>query len=131
MSFDDRSPIYRQIADRIRNEVLNGTLKPEEQVMSTNQYAEFYRINPATAAKAFQELVEENVIYKRRGVGMFVEAGARTRLLAKSRRDFLAEMVDPMVARAKAIGFSLEDVVQHIRELDAAGNGGTQRSEEN
>lgn len=98
--------------------------------MSTNQYAEFYRINPATAAKAFQELVEEGVIYKRRGVGMFVEPGARARLQAQSRKDFLTEMVNPMVARAKAIGFPLQDVLRHIQDLDTAGNGEQQDGEE-
>ena len=53
--FDDRSPIYRQIAERIKADVLSGALKADEQVMSTNQYAAYYRINPATAAKAFQQ----------------------------------------------------------------------------
>ena len=70
--FDDGSPIYRQIADRIKADVATGTLAPDSQIMSTNQYAAFYGINPATAAKAFAQLVNEGVLYKRRGVGMFI-----------------------------------------------------------
>ncbi|WP_279581845.1 GntR family transcriptional regulator [Fodinicola feengrottensis] len=58
-SFDDRAPIYQQIADRIKNDILSGALAGGEQVMSTNQYASFYRINPATAAKGFHLLIEE------------------------------------------------------------------------
>ena len=78
--FDDRSPIYRQIADRIKADVVSGALKADEQVMSTNQYAAYYRINPATAAKAFQQLVDEKVLYKKRGIGMFVSTQARDML---------------------------------------------------
>lgn len=112
--FDDRSPIYRQIASRIKADVLSGTLKGDEQVMSTNQYAAFYRINPATAAKAFQQLVDEGVLYKKRGVGMFVNPDAREMLRAQRRETFFAEVVDPMIADAKAIGIPLADVIRHI-----------------
>lgn len=112
--FDERRPIYRQIADQIKTAVLEGTLAADEQIMSTNQYAAFYRINPATAAKAFQQLVEEGVIYKRRGIGMFVSPDARAKLRAEHRRRFFSEVVDPLVAEAKAIGVPLEDVIAHI-----------------
>ena len=118
--FDDRSPIYRQIADRIRADVLSGTLGHDEQVMSTNQYAAFYRINPATAAKAFQQLVDEGVLYKKRGIGMFVSPKARDALRAQRRKSFFADVVDPMVSEARAIGIPLTDVVARIEEL---GNG--------
>ncbi|WP_157251165.1 GntR family transcriptional regulator [Nonomuraea typhae] len=112
--FDDRSPIYRQIAERIKAEVLSEQLKGDEQVMSTNQYAAFYRINPATAAKAFQQLVEEGVLYKKRGIGMFVSPTARDALRATRRESFFTEVVDPMVSEAKAIGIPLEDVIARI-----------------
>lgn len=114
--FDDRSPIYRQIAERIKADVLSGALKADDQVMSTNQYAAFYRINPATAARAFQELVDEGVLYKRRGLGMFVSADAPDRLRAQHRARFFDEVVDPMVAEARAIGIPLGDVMRHIEQ---------------
>jgi GntR family transcriptional regulator len=116
--FDDRSPIYRQIADRIKADVLNGALKADEQVMSTNQYAAFYRINPATAAKAFQQLVDEKVLYKKRGIGMFVSQDAREMLRGQGRETFFGEVVDPMVAEARAIGIPLGDVIHRIQQLE-------------
>ncbi|MER5644298.1 GntR family transcriptional regulator [Streptosporangium sp. NPDC002524] len=116
--FDDQSPIYRQIADRIKTEVLNGTLGGGDQVMSTTRYATFYRINPATAAKAFQQLVDEGVLYKKRGIGMFVSPDAREALRTQRRESFFAEVVAPMVAEAKVIGIPLTDVVKKIHELE-------------
>lgn len=116
--FDDRSPIYRQIADRIKAEVLSEALKADEQVMSTNRYAAFYRINPATAAKAFQQLVDEGVLYKKRGIGMFVSPDARDTLRAKRRESFFTDVVDPMVAEAAAIGIPLRDVIARIERLE-------------
>ena len=116
--FDDRSPIYRQIADRVKADVLSGALKADEQVMSTNQYAAFYRINPATAAKAFQQLVDEGVLYKRRGVGMFVSPDARSALRTQSRGRFFEDVVDPMVAAARTIGIPLAEVIERIRRAE-------------
>ena len=112
--FDDGSPIYRQIAGRIKADILSGALNADEQVMSTNQYAAFYRINPATAAKAFQHLVDEGVLYKKRGIGMFVSPGAPGALRADRRDRFFDEVVDPMVDEARAIGIPLDDVIARI-----------------
>jgi DNA-binding transcriptional regulator YhcF (GntR family) len=113
--FDDHAPIYRQIADAIRRDVLDGTLGEGDKVMSTTQYAVHFRINPATAAKAFQDLVDQGVLEKHRGVGMFVADGARARLQDDYRRTFFEDFVDPMFERATALGISLDDVIGHIR----------------
>jgi DNA-binding transcriptional regulator YhcF (GntR family) len=113
--FDGRDPVYLQIADQIRDDVLRGDLAEEQQVMSTTQYATTFRINPATAAKAFAELVDEGVLYKRRGIGMFVATGARERLLAQRRETFFADVVDPVAEQARVLGISLEDVVARLR----------------
>ncbi|MEX0762111.1 MAG: GntR family transcriptional regulator [Dehalococcoidia bacterium] len=115
--FDDRSPIYRQIAEQIKADILSGVLAADNQVMSTNQYAVFHRINPATAAKAFQELMDDGLLYKKRGVGMFVAPDARERLLAQHRERFFSEVVDPMVAEAQAIGIPLWKVMERIDKL--------------
>ena len=112
---DDRSPIYRQIADRIRDEVLAGVLGPDDAVMSTNQYAAFYGINPATVAKAFHELIAEGVLYKRRGVGMFVAADAAERLRAERRTSFFTDDLDPVLGRARVLGIAVESIVDHVR----------------
>ena len=113
--FSDDVPIYRQIGDRIRADIVTGTLGADQQVMSTNQYASFYGINPATAAKAFQELIEEGLLYKRRGVGMFVSPEARATLLAQRRERFFDEHVAPMIAEAQALGIDLDDVADQVR----------------
>jgi DNA-binding transcriptional regulator YhcF (GntR family) len=115
--FDDRSPIYRQIADRIEDEVLAGSLAGDEQVMSTNKYAAFHRINPATVNKAFQGLVDDGILYKRRGIGMFVSPKARETLRARRRKTFFTDVVEPMVAQARVLGIDMPELVARITEL--------------
>src|SRR3954471_18002454 len=112
--FDDRSPIYLQIARGIEDDVLSGVLKEDEQVMSTNQYAAFYRINPATAAKGFAQLVDEGVLYKKRGIGMFVSPEAREKLRRERRERFFTEVVELMLAEAKRIGIEVDEIVRHL-----------------
>ena len=119
--FDGRDPLYVQIAEQIRGDVLAGTLAAEDQVMSTTQYAATFRINPATAAKAFAQLVEEGVLYKRRGLGMFVAPGARERLLEQERSAFFAEVVDPVAQRAAVLGIPLADVVARLHAVTPPG----------
>ncbi len=114
--FDDRSPIYVQIANGIKDDVLSGTLKEDEQIMSTNQYAAFYQINPATAAKGFAQLVDEGVLYKKRGIGMFVSPDARTRLRDRRRERFFADVVDPMLAEARMVGVDIDEIVAYLKE---------------
>lgn len=108
-------PIYRQIAAQIRAEIVSGALRSEDQVMSTNQYAAFHRINPATVAKAFQELTDEGLLYKRRGVGMFVAEGAPERLLAERRERFVDEYVVPLVQEVRRLGLAAGDVLDALR----------------
>ena len=114
--FDDRSPIYLQIANGIKDDVLSGALKEDEQVMSTNQYAAFYQINPATAAKGFAQLVDEGVLYKKRGIGMFVSPDARARLRAGRRETFFTEVVDRMLTEARMVGVNADEIVAYVKE---------------
>ena len=115
--FDDATHIYRQIAERIKADVAAGVLAPDSQIMSTNQYAAFYGINPATAARAFADLVEDGVLYKRRGVGMFVAPGAREKLLAQRRARYFSDVLGPAIAEARSIGIPLQDLIGHISAL--------------
>jgi GntR family transcriptional regulator len=105
--------------DAITRDILNGALGEEEQVMSTNQYATFYRINPATAAKAFQHLVDGGVLYKKRGIGMFVSTGARERLRQEHRQRFVSDVLKPLVDEANACGMPLNEVIALLQELAA------------
>ncbi|MFC7405246.1 GntR family transcriptional regulator [Georgenia alba] len=112
--FEGPEPIYLQIAEQLRRQVLDGTLAPGDQVMSTTQYATTYRINPATAAKAFALLVDEGVLYKQRGLGMYVSEGAREQLRERRRADFFTERIDTALAEARALGITEDDVVRYI-----------------
>lgn len=116
--FDDASPIYQQIAAQIEDQILRGELGGDDQVMSTNAYASFYRINPATAGKGFRQLVDDGILYKRRGLGMFVDADAPEKLRAKRRKQFFSDWVDPMLAEARMVGVPVEEIVSHIEHSE-------------
>jgi DNA-binding transcriptional regulator YhcF (GntR family) len=88
--------------------------------MSTNQYAAFHRINPATVAKAFQGLVDEGLLYKRRGIGMFVAPGARELLMTERRTAFADRFVDPLLAEARKLGLGPDDLALLIRDRASA-----------
>jgi GntR family transcriptional regulator len=104
---DDDRPIFVQIAEQIENDIIGGSLAEETQVPSTNEFAAFHRINPATAAKGVNVLVDEGILYKKRGIGMFVAEGAQTRLVAKRRERFQAEYVKPLITEAAKLGITL------------------------
>jgi GntR family transcriptional regulator len=116
--FDGPEPIYVQIATWIRAQVLSGELGEEEQVMSTTQFATTFRINPATAAKAFSGLVEEGVLYKRRGLGMFVALGARERLLDDHRKHYFEDVLGPALQQAGILGIPTDEIVAYVLSAD-------------
>ncbi|MBD7995340.1 GntR family transcriptional regulator [Arthrobacter sp. Sa2CUA1] len=120
---DDSKPIFQQIAERIESDVLDGVLVEEGQVPSTNEIASFYRINPATAAKGVNLLVDEGLLYKRRGIGMFVAPGARTAVLAKRREQFYRQYVQPLHLEARKLGISLEELTDLIQRSAAEHEG--------
>src|SRR5258706_13705628 len=93
---DDTRPIFVQIAERIEADILAGRLAEEEQVPSTTQFAALYQINPATAAKGVNLLVDQGILYKKRGLGMYVATGTRARLIAERREHFFEHYLVPM-----------------------------------
>lgn len=113
---DDDRPLFRQLAERIEKQIIDGTLPEGGQVPSTNEFAAFHRINPATALKGVSLLVDAGVLYKRRGIGMFVAEGAREALLASRRATFHDEFVRPLIAEARALGITPDDLATMIRE---------------
>ena len=114
--FDGRDPLYVQIADQIRSDVLSGALRAEEQVMSTTQYATTFRINPATAAKGINVLADDGLLEKRRGIGMFVATGARQRLLARRRAEFTQRYVAPLLSEATRLGIDTGELFDLIKD---------------
>ncbi len=113
---DDSRPIFLQIAELIESDIVSGTLAEESQVPSTNEFAAFYRINPATAAKGVNLLVESGILYKKRGIGMFVSTGARDRLLGIRRKDFQSQYIQPLAREARKLGISGEELSLMIKQ---------------
>ena len=111
---DDGGPIFRQVATEIENAIVDGSLAEESQAPSSNELAAFHRINPATAAKGLNQLVADGVLYKRRGIGMFVAAGARALLLERRREDFAQQYLAPLMAEAHKLGMDAEQVKKLI-----------------
>src|SRR5947209_8667950 len=111
---DDR-PIFLQIAERIENDIIDGTLSEESQVPSTNQFASFYRINPATAAKGVNLLVDQGILYKKRGLGMYVASGAPAKLLEKRRKQFYEQYIVTMLQEAEKLGITQEQLAGMIQ----------------
>jgi DNA-binding transcriptional regulator YhcF (GntR family) len=118
LALDESRPIFLQIAEAIENDILSGAIAEETQVASTNEFAAFYRINPATAGKGVNLLVDEGILYKKRGIGMFVIEGARERLATKRRDQFHAEYVQPLIAEATKLGLSRSQLVAMINQPD-------------
>jgi GntR family transcriptional regulator len=111
---DDGRPLFAQIAEQIESSIVDGSLAEETQVPSTNELAAFHRINPATAAKGVNQLVAEGVLYKRRGIGMFVATGARAQLLERRREDFARQFLVPLLAEARKLGIDTEQIKKMI-----------------
>ena len=117
---DESRPIFVQIAEGIENDILAGVIAEETQVPSTNEFAAYYRINPATAGKGVNLLVDEGVLYKKRGIGMFVAEGSRARIVAKRRDQFRSEFVQPLVAEAAKLGITRSQLAEMIRKEEAS-----------
>ncbi|MCD2263582.1 GntR family transcriptional regulator [Dietzia aurantiaca] len=111
---DDGKPLFVQIAIQVEASVLDGSLAEGERAPSTNELSSFHRINPATAARGINLLVDRGILVKRRGLGMFVADGARQLLRAERQQRFTDHFISPMLDEARAIGLSPEDVVDLI-----------------
>ncbi|HET8843096.1 MAG TPA: GntR family transcriptional regulator [Ktedonobacteraceae bacterium] len=111
---DDTRPIFVQIAERIENDILDGRLEEEAQVPSTNQFASLYQINPATAAKGVNLLVDQGILYKKRGVGMFVAEGARDKLRHKRREQFFEQYIITMLREARKLDITLDQLTEML-----------------
>jgi DNA-binding transcriptional regulator YhcF (GntR family) len=104
------------VAERLAEEIAVGALGEGDQVPSTNELAAYYRINPATAAKGINVLTDDGLVEKRRGIGMFVAAGARERLIEARRERFVARYVEPMVTEAQRLGIEADALLALVRE---------------
>lgn len=115
---DESQPIFQQIAQMIVDEIVEGHIKEEEKIPSENELSSFYNINRATVRNGLQSLVEAEIIYKQRGIGMFVKKGARAKLLAERQNQYRSNYILPLLNEAKRLGMSVEEVIEIIKEED-------------
>lgn len=116
--------IYMQIAEMIENEILLGHLKEDDQVPSTNDFARIHGINPATARKGLSILAEEEILYKKRGLGMFVSKEGRQLVLEKRQRAFFQETIPDLIAEAGRLEISMADLIREIERKKEEGRNG-------
>lgn len=111
MHWNDNAPIYRQLRDHVVAMILDGVLKPGEALPSVRQVAADFQLNPITVSRAYQDLVDDRLVEKRRGLGMYVTDGARELLLARERERFLREEWPALCKRLRRLGIDLADLV--------------------
>ncbi|HWU51283.1 MAG TPA: GntR family transcriptional regulator [Tahibacter sp.] len=120
ITWNDNTPIYLQLRDRVVAMILDGVLNEGDALPSVRQVAADFQLNPITVSKAYQELVEEQLVEKRRGLGMYVNEGARDALLKNERERFLREEWPALYARLKRLGLDVEKLVQDSRKTEGA-----------
>lgn len=106
--------IYLQISDMIKNDILRGIILEEERVPSTNEFAKLFAINPATAAKGVNILVEEGILYKKRGIGMFVATGAKEKIMNQRKEEFYDNFIKVLLNEACNLGITKEELIAMI-----------------
>ena len=119
--------IYLQIKEMIEQDILRDILLEEERVPSTNELAKLYAINPATAAKGINLLVEEGILYKKRGIGMFVAEGAKAAIMKKRKECFFDDYIRGLLLEAASLGISKKELIEMIagageQDEEASGN---------
>lgn len=114
--------IYIQIKEMIESDILRDILLEEERVPSTNELAKLYAINPATAAKGVNLLVDEGILYKKRGIGMFVAEGAKEQTMKKKKEHFYDDYIKSLMAEARNLGITKQELIAMIEESAEGGN---------
>lgn len=114
-------PIYMQIAEWLENEILADRLVADGKVYSQYQLAEMFNINPATAGKGLTILLENDILYKKRGLGMFVVEGAKSKILATRRTHTLTQLVEEIVQEARRLAVSDEELIELIKKVQQKG----------
>lgn len=115
--FNADKPIYIQVRERIEDQIINKQLNEEDQAPSTNQLVNFYKINHATVSKGINQLVEEEILYKKRGIGMFVAEGARKKILKKRRESFIEDHIVSLVQEANKLEITIEEILTYINDV--------------
>ncbi|WP_135549512.1 GntR family transcriptional regulator [Paenibacillus cymbidii] len=114
--FDEGQPIFQQIAEMIEDDILTGLYATDDQIISMAQLASTFQINPATAVKGIALLVGEGILYKKRGLGMYVSAEAKTIIIEKRRHRFYNELVLKLLDEAEKLQLTTEEVIAMIKQ---------------
>ncbi|ETT61711.1 GntR family transcriptional regulator [Paenibacillus sp. FSL R7-277] len=117
ITFDDNLPIFQQVAHIIEDDILNGTFRVDEQILSVAQFSQLFQINPATVVKGIGLLVNEEILYKKRGLGMFVAADAKEKIQLKRRERFTKELLSELLNEADKLGLTTGDIIDMITQL--------------
>ena len=116
LDFNNEKSIYLQIAESIEDDILSGAIEEESQIPSTNQMASILRINPATAGKGINILTDEGIVYKKRGIGMFVAEGANEVIRVKRRNNFFNKFIVALLDEANSIGLTRSELIEIINK---------------
>ncbi|WP_270169905.1 GntR family transcriptional regulator [Paenibacillus sp. SYP-B4298] len=116
VTFDDKQPIFQQVADLIEDDILKGTFRVDEQILSVAQFSQLFQINPATVVKGIALLVNEGILYKKRGLGMFVATDAKLKIQAKRKERFHKELLSNLLNEADKLGLRTEEIIDMIRQ---------------
>ena len=111
---NDKKPIYIQIKDWLVDQIIDETIETHDKIPSTNEIVTYFKVNHITVSKGVTQLVEDGILYKKRGVGMFVEEGAREKLLKVRREEFVEDYLKPMLDEAEKLELTKEDIQQLI-----------------
>lgn len=114
LDFSGDKPIYLQIAEELEDAVFTGAFPEEEQIPSTTEISTRFRINPATVLKGMNLLVEQGIIYKKRGVGMFVQKGAVSKIREKRQEQFFDHYIRTLLEEAKKLGLTKEEILRML-----------------
>lgn len=114
-NLDNNKPIYLQIREKIEDQIVTGLLKEGDQAPSTNQLVNFYKVNHVTVSKGVNQLVDEGILFKKRGVGMFVAEGAKEKLIQQRKEKFIEDHLIKLVEEANILGITEDELIDLIK----------------
>lgn len=117
VTFDEKQPIFQQVADIIEDDILSGTYREDEQILSVAQFSQLFQINPATVVKGIGLLVNEGILYKKRGLGMYVSSDAKQKIQNQRRNRFYKELLSNLICEADKLELATEDIIKMIKQL--------------
>ena len=117
---NDGQPVFIQIMEMIESDIITGVYQTDDLIISTTQISKVYSVNPTTAVKAISKLTDAGILYKKRGIGMCVAEGAREKITKRRKDVFLNQTIDALLAEAKTLGISLDELISVMKNKGGA-----------